>query len=69
METKLSKTQIATLEHICKKGWGGFSRPSDELEEMVSYGLLTSKPGPFGDVVYCPTVKGYEYVSSNNSRK
>lgn len=21
METKLSKTQIATLEHICKKGW------------------------------------------------
>lgn len=27
--------QIIHLENICKKGWGGYSEPSDDLEEMV----------------------------------
>ena len=62
MEIKLSKKQIITLKHICKKGWGGFSKPSDELEEMVNHGLLEKEPGPFGDVVYYPTEKGRGYV-------
>lgn len=35
MYVRLSKMQIIHLENICKKGWGGYSEPSDDLEEMV----------------------------------
>ena len=62
MEIKLTKIQIIHLEHICKKGWGGYSEPNAFLDEMVVNGLLTRKPGPFGDVVYRPTKKGNEYI-------
>lgn len=54
---------MINLKHICKKGWGGYSKPSDELEEMVMNGLLTKEAGPFGDVVYRPTNKGYEFAN------
>lgn len=33
---------------------------------MVVNGLLTRKPGPFGDVVYRPTKKGNEYIDLKN---
>ena len=62
MEIKLTKIQIIHLEHICKKGWGGYSEPNAFLDEMVVNGLLTREPGPFGDVVYRPTKKGNEYI-------
>lgn len=45
-----------------QKGWGGYSEPNAFLDEMVVNGLLTRKPGPFGDVVYRPTKKGNEYI-------
>lgn len=56
--------QIVHLEHICKKGWGGYSKPNDELDEMVNNGLLTREKGPFGDVVYRPTDKGYKHTNN-----
>ncbi len=64
MGIKLSKMQIIYLENICKKGWGGYSEPSDDLEEMVKNGLLTREAGPFGDIVYRPTWKGRRYFNS-----
>lgn len=54
--------QIIHLGNICKKGWGGYSEPVEELEEMVENGLLTKEAGPFGDVIYRPTDKGSGYV-------
>ena len=41
MNIELSKMQLIHLRNICKKGWGGYSKPSDDLEEMVKNGLLT----------------------------
>lgn len=35
MNIELSKMQLIHLRNICKKGWGGYSKPSDDLEEMV----------------------------------
>lgn len=64
MKLELSKMQLIHLKNICKKGWGGYSKPSDELDEMVRNGLLTKEDGPFDDVVYRPTNKGYEYINS-----
>lgn len=64
MKVELSKMQLIHLRNICKKGWGGYSKPSDELDEMVENGLLTKEDGPFEDVVYRPTNKGYEYINS-----
>ena len=64
MEIKLTKIQIIHLEHICKKGWGGYSKPSDDLEEMVKNGLLEKTAGPFGDVVYRPTDAGRSYINA-----
>ena len=58
MNIELSKMQLIHLRNICKKGWGGYSKPSDDLEEMVKNGLLTKSAGPFGDVVYRPTDAG-----------
>lgn len=49
-----------------QKGWGGYSEPNAFLDEMVVNGLLTRKPGPFGDVVYRPTKKGNEYIDLKN---
>jgi hypothetical protein len=62
MNIELSKMQLIHLRNICKKGWGGYSEPNAFLDEMVVNGLLTRKPGPFGDVVYRPTKKGNEYI-------
>ena len=67
MDIKLSKMQLIHLGNICKKGWGGYSKPSDDLEEMVKNGLLTKSAGPFGDVVYRPTAEVHRYI--NNIRK
>ena len=64
MDIKLSKMQLIHLGNICKKGWGGFSNPSDDLDEMVKYGLLTKSAGPFGDVVYRPTAEGRKFINS-----
>lgn len=64
MDIKLSKMQLIHLGNICKKGWGGYSKPSAELDEMVENGLLTKEAGPFGDVIYRPTNKGYEFINS-----
>lgn len=61
---KLSKMQIIHLGNICKKGWGGYSKACDELDEMVKNGLLTKSDGPFGDVVYRPTDNGCRYINS-----
>lgn len=64
MKVELSKMQLIHLRNICKKGWGGYSKPSDELDEMVKNGLLAKEDGPFDDVVYHPTNKGHEYINS-----
>lgn len=64
MDIKLSKMQIIHLGNICKKGWGGYDKPYEELDEMVKNGLLTKSAGPFGDVVYRPTDKGRRYINS-----
>lgn len=58
MDIELSKMQLIHLENICKKGWGGYSKPSDELDEMVENGFLSKEAGLFGDVVYRPTASG-----------
>lgn len=68
MKEKLSKMQLVHLEHICRKGWGGYREPDTQLDKMVSDGLLTREPGPFGDVVYRPTAKGRECINQNLSR-
>ena len=64
MDIKLSKIQLIHLGNICKKGWGGYSKHSDDLEEMVKNGLLTKSAGPFGDVVYRPTAEGRKFINS-----
>lgn len=58
MDIELSKMQLIHLENICKKEWGGYSKSSDELDEMVENGFLSKESGPFGDVVYRPTAFG-----------
>lgn len=67
MNIELSKMQLIHLRNICKKGWGGYSKPSDDLEEMVKNGLLTKSAGPFGDVVYRPTDAGRSYINDFNN--
>ena len=47
---------------------GGYSEPSDDLEEMIKNGLLTKSAGPFGDVVYRPTDAGRSYINDFNKR-
>lgn len=70
MNIELSKMQLIHLGNICKKGWGGYSEPSDDLEEMIKNGLLTKSAGPFGDVVYRPTDAGRSYINDfNKDRK
>ncbi len=68
MNIELSKMQLIHLGNICKKGWSGYSEPSDDLEEMVKNGLLTKSAGPFGDVVYRPTDAGRSYINDFNKR-
>ncbi|UWH91867.1 MAG: Protein of unknown function (DUF3116) [Bacteriophage sp.] len=64
MDIKLSKMQLIDLKNICKKGWGGYDKPYEELDEMVKNGLLTKSTGPFGDVVYRPTDAGRSYINA-----
>lgn len=68
MDIKLSKMQLIHLGNICKKGWGGYSKPSDDLEEIVKNGLLTKSAGPFGDVVYRPTAEGVDTLTQYKNR-
>lgn len=57
--------QIIELNHICKKGFGAYRSPYEELDELVKAGLLTSSiGGPFGETVYRPTDKGYQFNNS-----
>ena len=69
MNIELSKMQLIHLRNICKKGWGGYSKPSDDLEEMVKNGLLTKSARPFGDVVYRPTLPGVVILTCSNNEK
>ena len=62
---KLNKNQLILLQNICKKD-GMAGRPSGELDEMVRNGLLTKQTGPFGDVVYYPTIYGKATYRENN---
>lgn len=64
IDVKFSKMQLISLKNICKKGWGGYDKSYEDLDEMVNNGLLTKSEGPFGDVVYRPTEDGYEYINS-----
>lgn len=62
---KLNKKQLILLGNICKKdGMTGSS--SGELDEMVKNSLLTKQTGPFGDVVYHPTIYGKAIYRENN---
>lgn len=63
MEIKLSVLQLSYLEHICRKGFGGYPKPIKDLDKMVDMGLLTFKiGGPFDEIIYRPTVQGYRYL-------
>ena len=66
---KFSKSQIATLKHIQKKGFAGYHRRSDgtaacpELEELVEAGYLeTWYQRMFGEDMYELTEKGKSLV-------
>lgn len=68
---KFSKSQIATLKHIQKKGFAGYHRMSDgtkarpELEELVEEGYLdTWYHSMFGEDVYNITEKGENLLRS-----
>lgn len=68
---KFSKSQIAILKHIQKKGFAGYHRRSDgtaacpELEELVEAGYLeTWYQRMFGEDVYELTEKGKSLVRS-----
>jgi len=64
-EIKFSRMQIADMKHICKKGFGAYSKEVPELDELVAAGYLTKSPyGPFGEIGYRPTEKGQEFVNS-----
>ena len=60
MNIELSKMQLIHLRNICKKGWGGYSKPSDDLEEMVKWKshstltLLATQNYPFLLKYDCP---------------
>lgn len=67
---KFSKSQIATLKHIQKKGFAGYRRVDwkpacPELEELVEAGYLeTWYQSMFGEDVYELTDKGENLVRS-----
>nr|DAI77587.1 MAG TPA: Protein of unknown function (DUF3116) [Caudoviricetes sp.]DAU40783.1 MAG TPA: Protein of unknown function (DUF3116) [Caudoviricetes sp.] len=67
---KFSKSQIATLKHIQKKGFAGYRRVDGkpacpELEELVEAGYLEKWfQSMFGEDVYKLTEKGENLVRS-----
>lgn len=67
---KFTKSQIATLKHIQKKGFAGYRRVDGkparpELEELVEAGYLeTWYQSMFGEDVYELTDKGENLVRS-----
>lgn len=67
---KFSKSQIATLKHILKKGFAGYRRVDGkaacpELEELVEAGYLSkSYMEMFNEDVYRLTDKGESLVRS-----
>lgn len=70
MADKFSKSQIATLKHIQKKGFAGYRRVDEkpacpELEELVEAGYLEKEyQSMFGEDVYELTEKGENQVRS-----
>ena len=70
MADKFSKSQIATLKHIQKKGFAGYRRVDEkpacpELEELVEAGYLEKYyQSMFGEDVYELTEKGENLVRS-----
>mgnify|MGYP004514573141 FL=1 len=67
---KFSKSQIATLKHIQKKGFAGYRRVNGkpacpELKELVEAGYLEKwYQSMFGEDVYKLTEKGENLVRS-----
>ena len=67
---KFSKSQIATLKHIQKKGFAGYRRVGGkpacpELEELVEAGYIEKwYQSMFGEDVYKLTEKGENLVRS-----
>lgn len=67
---KFTKSQIATLKHIQKKGFAGYRRVDGkpacpELEELVEVGYLEKWfQSMFGEDVYKLTEKGENLVRS-----
>ena len=61
---KLNKKQPILLGNISKKD--GMTGSSSGEDEMVRNGLLTKQTGPFGDVVYHPTIYGKAIYRENN---
>lgn len=67
---KFTKSQIATLKHIQKKGFAGYRRVDGkpdcpELEELVEAGYLEKLfQSMFGEDVYKLTEKGENLVRS-----
>lgn len=67
---KFSKSQIATLKHIQKKGFAAYRRVDGtaacpELEELVGAGYLTkSYMAMFNEDVYRLTEKGENLIRS-----
>ena len=67
---KFSKSQIATLKHIQKKGFAAYQRVEGtavcpELEELVDAGYLTkSYMEMFNEDVYRLTEKGENLIRS-----
>lgn len=63
-DIKLTSTQIANMQHCSRKGYFATSS-TESWDEVVSYGLATSKEDPFckGSKVYYLTKEGYDYLS------
>lgn len=56
---KFTTSQIASLKHICLKGFAAYGKEQKDLDEMVEAGYLTKSPmGPFGEIGYRPTEEG-----------
>lgn len=52
----LSKMELDYLQHICRKGFGGYSSHIPELDSLVDKGLLTVKhANMFNEDVYYPS--------------
>lgn len=62
-EIKLSAQQIACMRHCARKSYFATS-PTDDWEEIVSFGLAYRTEDPFckGSKVYRLSQSGYEFL-------